>query len=91
MTEAFFRAYQVIILKALIRAKKHKRPIELCHTGSSWADFNHGLVVPPQGCHGCQKIHKNILKINLLIQSILNELQKSSRSLKKLLIFGRTS
>ena len=36
------------------------------HTGSSWADFNHGLVVRPQGCQGCQKIHKNILQINLL-------------------------
>ena len=35
------------------------------HTGSSWADFNHGLGVPPQGCHGCQKFHKNSLQINL--------------------------
>ena len=35
------------------------------HTRSSWTDFNHGLVVHPQGCQGCQKIQKNILKINL--------------------------
>ena len=28
------------------------------HTRSTWADFNHGLVVRPQGCQGCQKIQK---------------------------------
>ena len=39
---------------------------KLWNTGSSFADFNHGLVGRPQGCHGCQKIHKNILQINLL-------------------------
>ena len=66
------------------------------HTGSSWADFNHGLVVRPQGCQWCQKIHKNILQINLLsycanIQPILKKLQKTSRSHQKWLIFGRTS
>ena len=66
------------------------------HTGSSWADFNHGLVVCPQGCQGCQKIHKNILQINLLsycanIQQILKKLQKTSRIHQKWLIFGRTS
>ena len=66
------------------------------HTGSSWADFNHGLVVHPQGCLGCQKIHKNILQINLLsycanIHPILKKLQKTSRSHQKWLIFGRTS
>ena len=63
---------------------------------SSWADFNHGLVVRPQGSQGCQKIHKNILQINLLsycanIQPILKKLQKTSRSHQKQLIFGRTS
>ena len=57
----------------------------IIHTGSSWADFNHGLVVRPQGCQGCQKIHKNILQINLLsycanIQPILKKLQKTYKS-----------
>ena len=46
------------------------------HTGSSLADFNHGLVVRPQGCQGCQKIHKKFNNI----QPILNKLQKTSRS-----------
>ena len=36
------------------------------HTRSSWADFNHSLVVRPQGCQGYQKIHKNILEIKLM-------------------------
>ena len=62
--------------------------ITAVHTGSSRADFNHGLVVRPQGCQGCQKIHKNILQINLLsycanIQQILKKLQKTSRSHQK--------
>ena len=66
------------------------------HTGSSRADFNHGLVVHPQGCLGCQKIHKNILQMNLLtycanIQPLLKKLQKTSKSHQKRVIFGRTS
>ena len=36
------------------------------HTRSSWAGFNHGLVVWPQGYQGFQKIQKNVLQINLL-------------------------
>ena len=43
----------------------------LMHTRSFWADFNHGLVVHPQGCQGCQKIYKKISKwicwVNALI------------------------
>ena len=40
--------------------------LKSCHTRSSWADFNHGLVVCPLGCQGCQKIQENVLQINLL-------------------------
>ena len=41
--------------------KKLSNVQDLIHSRSSWANFNHGLVVRPQGCQGCQKIQKNIL------------------------------
>ena len=31
--------------------------MDCTHTGSSWTDFNHGLVVPLQGCHALIKIY----------------------------------
>ncbi len=59
-----------------------------CHTRSSWADFNHGLVVRPQGCQGCQTIQKNVLQINLLsfcatIELKLSKLQKTVKIEKR--------
>ena len=63
------------------------------HTRSSWADFNHGLVVRPQGCQGSQKINKNILQINLLsycanIQPILKKLRSSTKNQSFLMASG---
>ena len=83
-------------LNQLMSQSCPKQTHQPTHTGSSWADFNHGLIVRPRGTMGVKKSTKYILQIDVLSQCaniwpILNKLQKTSRSLKKGLNFGRTS
>ena len=60
------KVIMIALLKLLLATVGTKYLCNSQHTRSSWADFNHGLVVRPQGCQGCQKIQKNVLQINLL-------------------------